>query len=68
MRPVLGMMQVLNRGHVREFNPSRKSVTGAEKLSRDPMKPYLLIAISGLILCAIAGVILLETALLVSPD
>ena len=32
------------------------------------MKPYLLIAVSGLIPCAIAGVILLETALLVSPD
>jgi hypothetical protein len=32
------------------------------------MKPYLLMAISGLILCATAGVILLETALLVSPD
>jgi hypothetical protein len=32
------------------------------------MKPYLLIAISGLILRAIAGVILLETALLVSPN
>jgi hypothetical protein len=32
------------------------------------MKPYLLIAISGLILCATAGVILVETALLVSPD
>ena len=32
------------------------------------MKPYLLIAISGLILCTIAGIILLKTALLVSPD
>ena len=34
------------------------------------MKPYLLIAIaiSGLILCATAGIILLKTALLVSPD
>ena len=66
LRPVLGMMQALNRGHVREFNP--KASLGRRKLSRDSMKPYLLIAISGLILCAIAGVILLETALLVSPD
>ena len=32
------------------------------------MQPYLLIAVSGLILCTVAGVILLETALLVSPD
>jgi hypothetical protein len=32
------------------------------------MKPYLLIAIPGLILCAAAVVIFLEMALLVSPD
>ena len=32
------------------------------------MKPYLLMAMPGLILCAAAGVILMEMALLVSPD
>jgi hypothetical protein len=68
LRPVLGMMHALNRGHVREFNPPGKATLGRRKLTRDLMKPYLLIAVSGLILCAIAGVILLETALLVSPD
>jgi hypothetical protein len=61
----IGVMRALNRGR-REFNPSQKM--GAEKAKEGPMKPYLLIAISGLILCATAGVILLETALLVSPD
>lgn len=32
------------------------------------MKPYVLIAITGLILCATAGVIWLEMTLLVLPD
>lgn len=41
---------------------------GAEKAQEGPMKSYLLIAIPGLILCAAAGVLLLQMALLVSPD
>jgi hypothetical protein len=32
------------------------------------MKTYLLVALPGLILCAAAGVILIEMTLLVSPD
>ena len=65
----IGVMQALNRGHVREFNTSRKDPPlGAEKAQEGPMKSYLLIAIPGLILCAAAGVLLLQMALLVSPD
>jgi RNA polymerase alpha subunit len=41
LRPVLGMMQALNRGHVREFNPSRKSITGAEKAEQGPYEALL---------------------------
>jgi hypothetical protein len=44
------------------------SPLGAEKAQEGPMKSYLLIAIPGLILCAAAGVLLLQMALLVSPD
>ena len=32
------------------------------------MKPYLLVAITGLILCATAGVILMTMIVAVSPD
>jgi hypothetical protein len=32
------------------------------------MKPYLLVALPGLILCAAAGVVLLQMTLLVAPD
>jgi hypothetical protein len=32
------------------------------------MKPYLLVALPGLILCAAAGVVLLQMILLAAPD
>ena len=41
LRPVLGMMQALNRGHVREFNPSRKSNARAEKADQGPYEALL---------------------------
>ena len=62
-------MRALNRGHVREFKPTRKDPRwGRRKLKSGPMKSYLLMAITGLILCATAGFILMVMILVVSPD
>jgi hypothetical protein len=59
----IGVMQALNRDHVREFEPS----PGPEEAQEGSMKPYLLMAI-GLILCATAGVILANMIVAVFPD
>jgi hypothetical protein len=56
------------RARSRVHRVREEASLGAEKAQEGPMKSYLLMAITGLILCATAGVILMIMILVVSPD
>ena len=57
----IGVMKALNRHVERVFNPDRKDTSlGQTEAQEGPMKTYFLLALAGLIACAIAAMIFME--------
>ena len=61
-------MRTLTAARFASSQSQEKCITGAEKAQEARMKTYLLMALAGLLACAIAGMIFLEMTQQISPD